>query len=276
MALITIPNTFSAGAVIVASQHNANFSVIVSDYNGNIDNTNIATSAAIAYSKLSLTGAILNADLAGSITDSKLSQITTASKVSGTSITGLASLPSGAGIIPSANLPAVTSPGVTLISNTAVSTAANTGDITIVATNFYEMKGVLRAFSADDSLVFRMNNDTGANYSSTTRGFAFDGTPTATNSAAAGATSIALGAVDAAAAAEQLTFSIRIYPQRNDSQTVYIKGEILGQDSSAVQYYRDISGIWSGGGAAVTSFRILASGGATFSGNVYLYKYALS
>lgn len=37
-----------------------------------IDNTHIATAAAIAYSKLALTGAILNADLAGSIANSKL------------------------------------------------------------------------------------------------------------------------------------------------------------------------------------------------------------
>lgn len=40
--------------------------------NGNLDNTNIASSAAIAYSKLNLTGAVLNADLAGSIAASKI------------------------------------------------------------------------------------------------------------------------------------------------------------------------------------------------------------
>lgn len=108
MSIVSIPYTFSAGAVIVAAQHNSNFSVIYNDYNGNIDNTNIAVSAAIGYGKLNLTGSILNADLAGSIADSKLSQITTASKVSGTAITGLASLPSGAGVIPSANLPSPT------------------------------------------------------------------------------------------------------------------------------------------------------------------------
>lgn len=105
MSLISIPFTFSAGAVIIASQHNSNFSTIYSDYNGNVDNTNIVGGAAIAYSKLSLSGNITNGDLAGSIADSKLLQITTASKVSGTAITGLASLPSGAGLIPSANLP---------------------------------------------------------------------------------------------------------------------------------------------------------------------------
>lgn len=63
MSIISIPNTFSAGAVIVASQHNANFSAIFSDYNGFIDNTNISSSAAIAYSKLNLSGSISNSDI---------------------------------------------------------------------------------------------------------------------------------------------------------------------------------------------------------------------
>lgn len=104
--IITIPNTFSAGAVIVASQHNSNFSTIYSDYNGFIDNNNIASGAAIAYSKLNLATSIVNADVNASaaIVDTKLAQITTASKVHGTSITGLPSLPSGAGIVPVANL----------------------------------------------------------------------------------------------------------------------------------------------------------------------------
>ena len=74
MSLITIPNVFSAGAVIIASQHNANFSTLASDYNGNIENVNISGTAAIEYSKLSLTGGIVNADInsAAGIVASKL------------------------------------------------------------------------------------------------------------------------------------------------------------------------------------------------------------
>lgn len=74
MSLITIPNVFSAGAVIIASQHNSNFSVISSDYNGNIDNNNIAPAAAISYSKLSMTNSIVNADInsSASIATSKI------------------------------------------------------------------------------------------------------------------------------------------------------------------------------------------------------------
>ena len=53
--------------------------------------------------------AIVNADCdaAMGLVDTKLAQITTASKVHGTAITGLASVPSGAGVIPKANLTSV-------------------------------------------------------------------------------------------------------------------------------------------------------------------------
>ncbi len=60
-ALITKPNTFTAGTTIIASEHNDNFDTSYNDYNGNITNANISGSAAIA--------------------DSKLAQITTGNKV---------------------------------------------------------------------------------------------------------------------------------------------------------------------------------------------------
>lgn len=83
MGLISIPNTFTVGAVIIASQHNSNFSVIYSEFNGSISDANISGSA--------------------NISDSKLAAITTAGKVSGASLTSLASTPSGAGVLPVAN-----------------------------------------------------------------------------------------------------------------------------------------------------------------------------
>lgn len=85
MSLISIPNIFTVGAVIVASQHNSNFSTIYNDYNGNIDHTNLSASAAIA--------------------DSQLAQISTAGKISGAALTLLPSIPSGAGLIPLVNIP---------------------------------------------------------------------------------------------------------------------------------------------------------------------------
>lgn len=90
-----------------------------------ITNADISSSAAIGYSKLNLTGGIVNADISGSaaITDTKLAQITTASKVSGTAITGLASLPAGAGVIPTANLPTLSSAGNQLFTSSGTFTA---------------------------------------------------------------------------------------------------------------------------------------------------------
>lgn len=84
MSSIVIPNIYTNGEVIDAGQLNANFSAVTAVVNGGIDNTNLSNSITIA--------------------DSKLSQITSAAKVSGTALTGLASIPSGAGVVPAANL----------------------------------------------------------------------------------------------------------------------------------------------------------------------------
>ncbi len=68
MALVSKPFTFSAGAVIVASEHNSNFDTLYNLVNGAIDNANISPSAAIV--------------------DTKLAQITTISKVASSAIDG--------------------------------------------------------------------------------------------------------------------------------------------------------------------------------------------
>lgn len=67
MGLITKDYTWSAGAVIVAAEHNANFNTIYNDYNGNITNANLSASAAIV--------------------DTKLASITTAGKVNVSALT---------------------------------------------------------------------------------------------------------------------------------------------------------------------------------------------
>lgn len=63
MSLISLPFTFSVGAVIVAAQHNSNFQTIYNDYNGNITDANIASGASIGYAKLSLNNSILATDI---------------------------------------------------------------------------------------------------------------------------------------------------------------------------------------------------------------------
>lgn len=63
MGVIAKPYTLAAGAVIVASELNANYDILFGEFNGNIDDTNIKAGANINGSKL----------LASSIPGSKLS-----------------------------------------------------------------------------------------------------------------------------------------------------------------------------------------------------------
>ncbi len=83
MAVVSKQFTFTTGATIIAAEHNTNFDDIYNQFNGNIDNDNIKSTAGIV--------------------DTKLGQITTASKVSGAAITSLGSVPTGGGELPSLN-----------------------------------------------------------------------------------------------------------------------------------------------------------------------------
>lgn len=51
MGLVNVPNTFTAGATIVAAEENSNFSTIYDEFNGNITNANVKSTAAIDESK---------------------------------------------------------------------------------------------------------------------------------------------------------------------------------------------------------------------------------
>ena len=116
MALISLPKALTDGTVAYGADVKADLDTIANDYNGNITNANIAASAAIV--------------------DTKLAQITTTGKVSGTAITGLASLPAGAGVIPIANIPSASSTphyikGAKLIYDGVATYHANAGEIEI-------------------------------------------------------------------------------------------------------------------------------------------------
>lgn len=74
---------------------------------------------------------ILNADCSASmgLVDTKLNQITTASKVAGTALTGLASIPVGAGVIPRNNIPTTSANGQTQITGVVSTTSNSYADI---------------------------------------------------------------------------------------------------------------------------------------------------
>jgi hypothetical protein len=73
MASITQQYVAVTGDTLTAAIWNTEFQNIINTFNGGISNSNIQVAAGIAYSKLALTGAILNADLAGSIAATKVS-----------------------------------------------------------------------------------------------------------------------------------------------------------------------------------------------------------
>lgn len=105
--------TYVSNTLIDPSQNNANENALysylqvgVDTYSaGSITGAAISASASIPYVSLSLTNSIVNADISSvaAIADTKLAQITTASKVSGAALTSLNSVPTGAGALPSKN-----------------------------------------------------------------------------------------------------------------------------------------------------------------------------
>ncbi len=99
--------TATAGVQLVGADFRANFvtndglALSANSLTVAYDNSSIGISSnLLAVKALGIT----NAMLAGSIADTKLNQITSANTVSGLALTGLASIPVGAGIVPVANL----------------------------------------------------------------------------------------------------------------------------------------------------------------------------
>lgn len=124
MASINKQFTFENDTVIKHSDHNTNFDTIYNDYNGNITNFNIAAGAAIV--------------------DTKLAQISTASKVTAAAIVGT---PWAEGMIingfeidhANENDTGITvSPGLILHGTTQVKTTASTAAILDTAGNYFD------------------------------------------------------------------------------------------------------------------------------------------
>ena len=128
------------------------------------------------------------------------------------------------------------------------------------------------SLSGGDSFSIRFNNDTGSNYK-----YAFHGRTSggALTGGSASATSIIINTAASNTSNVQVSGSFKIYAQRGTNE-IQVTGEVTYLDSagfliSIVNY----SGYWSAA-AAATSFRMLSTGGATFNGNVYLYRVATS
>lgn len=170
-----------------------------------------------------------------------------------------------------ANLP---TPALTLVSNTSFSAANTSGSISITNTNFYRVNFWIRNNTAASALWFRFNTDTGGNYN-----YAFDGRTTggAITGGAAGATKIILNT--AAIVSAYTSGELYIFPQQGTSDPLYVFGKVTYTDTAGTLLtYVDVSGNWiPSPGANATSFAIIDDGGgATLTGNIYLYKYSQS
>jgi len=165
----------------------------------------------------------------------------------------------------------VGSTGMTLVSNTAISGANNTGNIAITATRNYLIVMDFHTISANDTFILRFNNDTTASYS-----YAFNGYDSAANTITGSNNSTTGINIGPAAGAGGTNLSTRIGGNFKYMGTAGTYVRVVGhagmrKDTGAAEIVEvNWSGLWAGG-TAPTSFRILTSGGATFSGNVYVY-----
>lgn len=161
------------------------------------------------------------------------------------------------------------------VSNTTVSGAATTGNITIDNTKHYKVRGILYPVSADDIMWLRFNNSANSKYAYVS---------VSTNAAIDSDTKIVLsGTVKSLATGTQdgYRFEFDIFPQGTDNtpQLTYtmIKGQAVYVSSANNIVQNSFSGLGcQATNTANTSFAILTAAGATFSGNVYLYQVGTS
>lgn len=276
---------------------------------GSITNDAVSASAAIAYSKLNLLNSVTNADINSSaaIVGSKL-DLTSPGAIGSTSAnTGTFTTLTGTDVIvnstfklgsthqgdilydngtslvrltpgtsgqflktqgASAN-PTWDTPanGFKLTSTTNVSAAATTGAISISADKVYFVKYDFVNFSGGDVPSIRFNGDTGAHY--------FYTQANATNMTT-GATEVQLSPSITTSSTQGISGHFYIEQRGTSSQIFHVWGQcIYGDNSTSSQRMLINAGIWSNS-ANATSFAILTTGGATFTGVVYLYELQTS
>lgn len=162
------------------------------------------------------------------------------------------------------------SSGLTLVSNTTVSAAATTGNIAIDGSKYYRIVFNLGNLSAADFLIIRFNADSGAHYK-----WVYDGRTTggAITGGATGAAGITMSTAMTNSIVNYLNGDFQTFPQAASSvETLPVSGQIQYTDNAAgLATILSFGGSWTNAVAA-TSFVIISNGGATFSGNVLVYK----
>jgi hypothetical protein len=307
MGIVSKDFTFSAGAVISATEHNTNFDTLYNVVNANLDNANIKTAAAIASSKLNLATIAQNvtftgtldfssatitaqttfADLVATTADINAGTVdatiggTTPAAGTFTTITGNTSLAlaTGATVTGIADEDDMSSDsdtllatqqsikayadslgGFTLTSATAVSTASNTGNITIAANKIYKVVFEFTITSSTAEWGLRFNSDSSSS--------SYDGT--------GGTTEIDLTAGTTADPNDELVGEFIISTTKRNSRSAFVQGKTSFLETSGAWRFYDFAGRWLDN-ATITDFEIAQiSGTGVITGNVYLYELALS
>jgi len=162
-----------------------------------------------------------------------------------------------------------------LTSATTISGANNSGDIAISASKLYKVIISITDISADDTIALRFNSSASNNYNTFRVGANTIG---AVASVLTGteATSAALGTMDIGLARNE-TFIAELLIDTNsvDISSPRVTGQVLSHLTAGALEFVTI-GIDCLLSITVTDFEIFTTGGATFTGKVYVYEMPLS
>jgi hypothetical protein len=183
MAEVTV-SLPSDGQTIDASDYNTPITTIVNDYNGNIDNSNIASAAAIAGSKLA-DGGVTSAKLAEAFVRGRFQSITTNTAPTGLTIQAGWSYIQGAG---------ANTANKTITFPVAFSTvySVHITPLGLKSTSAPTAIGDLTTAYSGNNLVFIANSITNTTFSAA---FALDSSATLANTLFAGFSWVAYGVV---------------------------------------------------------------------------------
>ena len=285
-----------------------------------LTNTEIASDAAIAYSKINVTAAAINYDrlnLTGGIVNADInaSAAIVASKLDLTSPGAIGSTAASTGAFSTLKVGTtnqgdvlydngtslvrltpgtsgqflktqgsaanpiwanVTTPALTFISNTAVSAATTTGNISLTSGVTYFVQYSFVNFSAgSNTLNLRFNADSGNNYRYTNSGITSDST-TQKNSVGSGVSAGVLGRAINNNTTLGIMGGFYIRQAGSSSQVYQVWGQTNIDDEGSGNWGTFNHSVRWENATNVTSFVLYTSASANMTGNVYLYSVATS
>ncbi len=204
-------------------------------------------------------GEIVNADISASaaIADSKLAEIGSANKVNGTSFKNLAGIPAGAGVIPTANLPATGEWGE--LGETTLGADAATLSVASFAARKYLMIVIhIIGRSVDNNMLLTFNSDTGTNYTSRT---SLNGGADAT---VTGAANIDLGSAGTAENANYVIYIINLAAQEKLGIAHLLRTATAGSGTAPER--REMVLKWANTAAQITTITLTQTSGNLLAG----------